>query len=234
MPYRLWVLDMYESYPGCYPGWRYLAPEEASASALPRLSWSLGWVSRRVLKMPSSLVLKMARLNIDSGPRALALLCLTFITAGRSSGSPSCSVCESHLGKLAARDARCSFKQGRSFKAGQSSGSPSCKLCGSHQGKPASCDARSGAIETGGGSPGTSMVKRRGGGLAASNTASILSIDGGAGAMEDSSNRRNSLHAVPPIPELKALEYLLGNSAPPFYSRPLEVPPSTVGTKLAL
>ena len=220
MPYRLWVLDMYESYPGCYPGWRYLAPEEASASALPRLSWSLGWVSRRVLKMPSSLVLKMARLNIDSGPRALALLCLTFITAGRSSGSPSCSVCESHLGKLAARDARCSFKEGCSFKAGQSSGSPSCKLCGSHQGKPASCDARSGAIETGGGSPGTSMVKRRGGGLAASNTASILpSIDGGAGAMETLPTDETHFTPFPPF-EL--------NSSP---SRKICSPPSS---KLAL
>ena len=168
MPY---AFLMCESYPGWrYPGWRYLAPEEASDAALPGLSWSLGWVSRRVLKMPSSLVLKMARLNIDSGrPRALALLRLTSITAGRSSGSPSCSVCESHLGKLAARDARCSFK------AGQSSGSPSCKFCGSHQGKPAARDARNGSIEIGGGSPGTSMVKRRGGGLAVSNAASIIS-----------------------------------------------------------
>ena len=124
--------------------------------------------------MPSSLVLKMARFNRDKAAvfsrLGASLPWAASVTAGRSSGSPSCSVCESHLGKLAARDARSTrWGGGCSIEAGQSSGSPSCRFCGSHQGKPASRDARNGSRN--GSSGGVLEVRRRGGALAVMKTA---------------------------------------------------------------
>ena len=123
--------------------------------------------------MPSSLVLKMARFNRDKAAvfsRLGASLPWAASTAGRSSGSPSCSVCESHLGKLAARDARSTrWGGGCSIEGGQSSGSPSCRFCGSHQGKPASRDARNGSRN--GSRGGVLEVRRRGGALAVRKTA---------------------------------------------------------------
>ena len=96
-------------------------------------------------------MLKMARLNRDStavfSRPGTSLLRAASVTAGRSSGSPSCSACESHRdrGEPDARDARSTRCGGASSASGRSSGIPSCSACGSHQGMPASREARNGS-----------------------------------------------------------------------------------------
>ena len=147
--------------------------------------------------MPSSLVLKMARFNRDKAAvfsRLGASLPWAASTAGRSSGSPSCSVCESHLGKLAARDARSTrWGGGCSIEGGQSSGSPSCRFCGSHQGKPASRDARNGSRN--GSRGGVLEVRRRGGALAVRKTAPNMNGKHGRGWVGRASYHALELHA---------------------------------------